>query len=262
MSLAHFRPWPVPSWPWPVPALAAWSLAWLAWGLLVWLGSPAALALACGAGVGALMALACRGRWRRGLCAAGFPLSAFALGTASAWPPWAWLALLLPLLLAYPLRAWRDAPFFPTPAGALTGLPGVVGLPAKVLDAGCGLGHGLRALHRLWPDALIEGVEWSPLLSIGARIGCPWARVRQGDMWAQGWAGHELVYVFQRPESMPRVWAKAQAEMLAGAWLVSLEFAVPGVAPWARLQGEGVRPVWVYRMPGPCTDSIGGTVGR
>jgi SAM-dependent methyltransferase len=252
----------VPSWPWPLPALGAWAAAWTAWGVLISLGGEPGAAWAGGAAVGALLAMGCQGRWRRGLCAAGFPLSAFMLGAAADWPAWAWLALLLPLLLAYPLRAWRDAPFFPTPAAALRDLPRVVGRPARVFDAGCGLGHGLRALHDLWPQARAEGVEWSPLLSIGARVTCPWARVRRGDMWARSWAGQDLVYVFQRPESMPRVWAKACAELGPGAWLVSLEFAVPGVAPWARLQADGQRPLWIYRPQPASPDSTGDGPGR
>ena len=255
-------PWP---WPWPLPALCAWALAWLSWALLLWGGAAPAWALAAGTGVGAmiaLVALRASGGWRRGIAAAGFPLSAWALGGALAWPSWAWLALLLPLLLAYPLRAWRDAPFFPTPAGALVGLDGVVGNPGHVLDAGCGLGHGLRALHRLWPKARVQGVEWSPLLAALARRACPWARVVRGDMWAQTWAGQDLVYVFQRPESMARVWAKATAEMASGAWLVSLEFPLPGVLPQALLQQPGRRSLWIYRVAPAAARSTGAAPGR
>ena len=243
-ALHRFSPF---RWPWPLPALSAWALAWVAWALLLNDGAAPAWGLGAGAAVGALMAMQCQGRWRRGIVCAGFPLSAIALGAAAAWPAWAWLLLLLPLLLLYPLRAWRDAPFYPTPAGALAGLQGVVGNPVHILDAGCGLGHGLRALHRLWPQARVQGVEWSPLLAWLARAACPWARVSRGDMWAQSWTGQDLVYVFQRPESMARVWAKASAELAPGAWLVSLEFAVPGVLPHALLQQPGQRALWVYR---------------
>ena len=249
-------------WPWPLPALCAWALAWMIWALLLWTGATPAWALAAGAAAGALLALRCSGRWRRGIAAAGFPLSAWALGGAAAWPAWAWLALLLPLLLAYPLRAWRDAPFFPTPAGALEGLDAVVGNPGHVLDAGCGLGHGLRALHKLWPQARVQGVEWSPLLATLAHRVCPWARVQRGDMWQQSWAGQDLVYVFQRPESMARVWAKANAELTPGAWLVSLEFAVPGVLPQALLQRPGQRALWVYRVAPSSPRSTGAASGR
>jgi hypothetical protein len=68
-------------------------------------------------------------------------------------------------------------------------------------------------------------------------------------MWRADWSGYQLVYLFQRPESMERAAAKAQAEMAPGAWLVSLEFAVPGALPQAQLRLSGERVVWVYRMP-------------
>ncbi len=234
--------------PWPLPAVRAWAVGWLLWRLALLAGAAPALALALGCGGGALLAWRCQGNWRRGLAALGFPLAAWwagaAQGLAAAW----WLLPLLPLMLLYPLRAWRDAPFFPTPAAALKGLPEIVGQPAQIMDAGCGLGHGLRALATQWPQARLQGVEWSPLLATGARLLAPAARIRRGDMWARSWAPFDLVYVFQRPESMARAWAKAQQELRPGAWLVSLEFAVPGVQPTACLAGPGRRTVWIYRL--------------
>jgi SAM-dependent methyltransferase len=222
------------------------------------------VALAVGTLAGGAVAAFCQGPWRRGIAAAGFPLSAWAQGAggAAGWPAWAWLLLLLPLLVAYPLRAWRDAPFFPTPDDALQGLDRWVPAPRSVLDAGCGLGHGLRACRRLWPAARLSGIEWSPLLAVAARVWCPWAQVRRGDMWRTAWSGHDVIYVFQRPESMARVWAKACAEMAPGSWLVSLEFELPGQSPQACLQGAGRRTVWAYRVPPATPGSIGGPGGR
>jgi SAM-dependent methyltransferase len=232
---------------WPLPALAVWTLAWAVFMTAASLG-PAGWALLLALGVSATGAALVHGGWRRVLVLAGFPASALALGVAPALPAWGWLLLLLPLLLAYPLRAWRDAPFFPTPAGALDGLPAVVGHPARILEAGCGLGHGLVALRRQFPAAELVGLEWSPLLAVLARLRCRDARVRRGDLWAERWGAYGLVYLFQRPESMPRAWAKACAEM-PGGWLVSLEFAVPGVTAVAQQAGAGGRPLWVYRVP-------------
>ena len=235
--------------PWPLPALLAWAGGWAAWGAARGLGLAPTTALLCGLVAAVLAGGLCQGRWRRLLAVAGFPLSALALGLAAAWPPWVWLILVLPPALIYPLRAWSDAPFFPTPARALGGLDGLLGGPAprRVLDAGCGLGHGLRALHALWPRARIDGLEWSRPLSWAAARFCPWARVQRGDMWAADWSQYDLVYLFQRPESMARAFTKAQREMAPGAWLVSLEFAVPGELPLAGLQAEGRRPLWAYR---------------
>ena len=239
--------------PWPVPALLSWLLAWVVFAATARAGTT--LAGAAGLLAGLAAALTAQG-WRRRLIAgAGFPLSALALGVLPALPPWAWLTALLPLLLAYPPKAWRDAPFFPTSDSALDGVEAVIELAAgaRVLDAGCGIGHGLAALQRRWPQARIEGIEWSrPLAWLAARR-CPNATVTRGDMWAVSWAGCALVYLFQRPESMAPAVEKARREM-PGGWLVSLEFEVPGVRPLARL---GARPLWIYRIEGSTTTATG-----
>ena len=73
--------------------------------------------------------------------------------------------------------------------------------------------------------------------------------MRQGDMWAQPWGDFDMVYLFQRPESMSRATKKALQQLQPGAWLVSLEFAVPDVLPQAQLRAPGGRVVWIYRLP-------------
>lgn len=238
-------------WVWPLPAVLAWLAAWaLLWGLVAWQADPlGALAAACALGV--LCSRWGHSWWRRLFIAAGFPLSVALTGALSL-PAWAWLLPLLLLLLVYPLNAWRDAPLFPTPAEALALLPQHAPLPAgaQVLDAGCGLGHGLQALHSAYPQAALHGVEWSWPLRLLCALRCPWARVRQGDMWAQPWGGYDMVYLFQRPESMARAWDKAQAELRPGTWLVSLDFAIPDLAPQARWDIPGsAHGVWLYRVP-------------
>jgi SAM-dependent methyltransferase len=216
-------------------------------GLRPGIGASASALLATLLGV--LLALPHGSAWRRALVASGFPASALAGGAAL--PAWSWLLPLAVLAGAYPLRAWRDAPLFPTPPRALDALAAQLPLAdgARVLDAGCGLGHGLRALRSAWPRARVHGVEWSWPLALAARLGCPGASVRRADMWAGSWAGFDLVYLFQRPESMARAWDKACAEMRAGAWLVSLEFALPGRAPDLRLPAGERRSVLAWRVP-------------
>lgn len=238
--------------PWPLPALLAWALAWLVFaGLQRGLELPAVAALAVACAVGSAASLLGQGWWRRTLIAAGFPLSAALTGAAGAVPAWAWLLPLALLLLVYPLNAWRDAPLFPTPHGALDGLHGIAPLPAgaAVLDAGCGLGDGLIALRRAYPQARLHGLEWSWPLRALCALRCPWARVRRGDIWRADWSSYQLVYLFQRPESMERAFAKAAYELAPGCWLVSLEFAVPGRTADARWQLPGGRTAWLYRMP-------------
>ena len=244
---------------WPLAALWVWGLAWaLAWGLRA-AGAPLWACLGLPTAMGALLALwptvAATG-WRQGWVAAGFPLSVWALGqgagVAAAW----WLLPLGALLLAYPLRAWRDAPIFPTPRGALRELARHAPLRSptgRIHDAGCGMGDGLIELHAAYPQAQVTGVEWSWLWRCVAAWRCRFAQVRQGDMWAESWGECDLVYLFQRPETMPRAVAKARAEMRPGSWLVSLEFEGVdadgrSVPAHARMSLPGGRPVWVYRM--------------
>lgn len=244
---------------WPLPALLAWGLAWALCLALKAAGVPAALGLLLPALLGALLAVLppmANTPWRRIFVAAGFPLSVLALGQGGALPAWLWLAPMALLLLAYPVHAWRDAPVFPTPKNALVDLPALLPLPAqaRVLDAGCGMGDGLAELHRAYPEATLHGTEWSWLWRLVCAWRCPWATVRRGDMWADDWSGYDLVYLFQRPETMPRAVAKARQELRPGAWLVSLEFEAVDDAgrrlqPAARLTLEGGRPVWLYRQP-------------
>lgn len=240
------------TWRWPLPALLAWTSAWALFVALGHAGWPAGGVLVPPMLASVALAWPQHGWWRRIVVVAGFPLSALLAAPDLGVPHWAWLAALAPLALLYPLRAWSDAPWFPTPHDGLAGLERIVApAPEHVLDAGCGLGHGLAALRRLWPRARIEGVECSWPLAWCARWRCRWARVRRADMWRISWAALDVVYLFQRPESMAQAWAKANAEMRPGRWLVSLEFAVPGVAPTARVQGADRRDVWVYRLGPP-----------
>lgn len=236
--------------PWPLPALLSWGLCWLALSLLLRAGLAVTDALTASTLLGVLLSLLGATWWRRLFIGLGYPLSLLLAGGLSI-PPWGWLLPLALLALIYPLNAWRDAPLFPTPPEALHDLPGVAALQpgAKVLDAGCGLGHGLEALRQAYPLAALHGIEWSRALAWLCARRCPWAHVVRGDLWQADWSGYALVYLFQRPESMPRAIAKARAELSPGAWLVSLAFEVPGLVPLARLDGAQGQPVWVYRLP-------------
>ena len=240
----------MPRLPWPLPALLAWTLAWLAYRGLLTLGLAAPAALVAAALVGLAMSFFGHSWWRRLMIAAGFPLAVLAMG-AAVWPAWSWLVLLAVLAAVYPLHAWRDAPLFPTPAGALRTLPRHAPLAAGalVLDAGCGLGHGLAALRAAYPAARLHGIEWSWPLRLACALRCPWAQVRQGDIWRADWQPYDLVYLFQRPESMPRALHKAAAQMRPGSWLVSLEFEATGAVAAHVIRLPDGRPIWIYQCP-------------
>jgi hypothetical protein len=236
---------------WPLPAFLAWALGWVAFAALRALGASPALALTIAVLLAAVFATTGTTPWRRIFMGAGFPLSFAASGVGGALPSWAWLAALAVLALVYPLRAWRDAPIFPTPRGALAGLAGAVALPegATVLDAGCGLGHALVELRREYPSARLSGVESSWPLRLLCALRCPFARIRRADMWTADWSACDLVYVFQRPESMQRAAAKAARELHSGAWLASLEFEVVSLRAARVFRCADGRSLWLYRLP-------------
>lgn len=236
---------------WPLPALLTWALAWGVFLGLRGVGLAALPAFVPALLVAGLAAWTGRTPWRRLFMLVGFPLSLLASGAAGDLPGWVWLLPLALLLALYPLNTWRDAPLFPTPAQALKGLALKAPLAegARVVDAGCGLGAGLKALHGEYPTARIEGLEWSWPLTLLCAARCGFARVRRADIWAVDWSGYDLVYLFQRPESMARAMDKAAAEMRPGTWLVSLEFPATGWVHQARLQTVDNKPVWLYRLP-------------
>jgi SAM-dependent methyltransferase len=217
-------------------------------------GTAPDFALGGATALGVVLSLWGNSWWRRLLIAGGFPASlalTFSTLGFAALPPWVWLVPLLLLLLVYPLNAWRDAPLFPTPQHALDELPRYAPLAegTRVLDAGCGLGHGLVALRRAYPQVALFGLEWSwPLRGLCA-LRCPWAQVRQGDIWRADWSGYGMVYLFQRPESMARAAEKACGELRAGAWLVSLDFEATTLKPAAQFTAPGGKMVWLYQAP-------------
>jgi SAM-dependent methyltransferase len=239
--------------PWPLPALLVWAASWSVFIVgLRWLKMSPVLALLLAAGLAITLSFRGATRWRRIFTAWGFPLSLAASGVVGTVPPWAWLLPLALLVAFYPVTAWRDAPLFPTPSDALQGLAQLVPLRdgARIVDAGCGLGDALKALRREYPRAQLVGLEWSwPI-----RMACSWrlgraAAVSRADIWSVDWSGYDLVYLFQRPESMPRAADKAGRELRPGAWLASLEFAVPELTAQRVLSCPDGRSVWLYQAP-------------
>jgi hypothetical protein len=237
---------------WPIPALVAWVMSWLFYFFLQSLGISDSWALIGGTLLSVLLSALGSNLWRRCLIVLGFPLSQLLLTSASvSMPPLAWFLLLVLIVLVYPLNAWSDAPLFPTPSKALLEIPEHIHLEAgaQILDAGCGLGDGLKALKSAYPEAMFFGLEMSWLLRVFCAMRCPWAKIRQGNIWLAHWHSYDMVYLFQRPESMPHAVKKAAAELKRGSWLVSLEFEARELNPTAVVYGSDGRPVWMYQIP-------------
>ncbi|MEY4563633.1 MAG: hypothetical protein RLZZ618_2910 [Pseudomonadota bacterium] len=240
---------------WPLPALLVWAGAWALFLGLRSVQLPDWAGLIVCTVAGAFFSLLGSTRWRQVFIGLGFPLSLLVSGFAGAVPAWIWLFPMLALLAVYPPYTWGDAPVFPTPRGALAGLSALapLGPMARVVDAGCGVGDGLRELFAEYPQADIEGLEWSRPLRVLCAWRCRWlkvrARVRRADIWADDWSVYQMVYLFQRPESMPRAAQKAALQLKPGAWMASLEFEARDLEPTAVHTCPDGRPVWLYQQP-------------
>lgn len=104
--------------------------------------------------------------------------------------------------------------------------------PLRVIDLGCGTAGTLLELARRFPRGQFVGVETAPLVFLCAWLRCLMqdnCQIRYISLWQVDLAPFDIVYGFLSPVPMPRLWAKAQAEMRPGSWLISNSFEIPGV---------------------------------
>jgi hypothetical protein len=234
---------------WPLPALLTWLAAW---ALLLGLrsaGLPPAIAFVLVTLATAWPAWRLSHRWRRLIVLAGFPCPSWpwckaACRPGPGWPRWPCCCCSTRCAAGATRRCFPPRPrpwtAWPPPRRC----PPAPGCwkPAAAWATAC-------ALHRAYPDARLTGLEWSAPLATLCRLRCRFAQVRRGDIWTEDWSGYQMVYLFQRPESMPRAVAKARRELKPGAWLVSLEFEATELSPVAQLETVAGKPVWLYQAP-------------
>jgi hypothetical protein len=232
--------------PWPLPALLVWGASWSVFlAGQRWLQLPQVMALLPAAAVAIACSLRQGTRWRKIFIAWGFPLSLAASGLIGQVPAWTWLLPLAMLAVVYPVRTWTDAPLFPTPAGALRGLAQLVPLPpgARIVDAGCGLGDGLRELQREYPQAHLAGIEWGWPLFVASCLRARFAQVRRGDLWRDDW----WPMSWSTCSSGRRAWgARPRRQGASSA-------PGPGWPAWNfRCRARGRPGRWRARTVGPC----------
>lgn len=181
---------------------------------------------------------------------------ALAWQLARALPPWVWPTLFLGLALIYGGGILTRVPLYLSRRPAWEALAEILeGEKAEQFaDLGAGLGDPSCFLAQRFPGLPITGVEASPLTWLMAwlrSLGHPNLRLRLGSLWSLPLAPFQVVHAFLSPAPMPRLWAKACAEMRPGTLLVSHTFEIPGVAWEARLPLPG-RPgaaLLLYRIP-------------
>ncbi|XP_052491680.1 adenine nucleotide translocase lysine N-methyltransferase isoform X2 [Budorcas taxicolor] len=147
------------------------------------------------------------------------------------------------------------------------------GRPGKTVDLGSGDGRIVLAAHRCGLCPAV-GYELNPWLVGLARLrawraGCAGSvRYHREDLWKVSLRDCYNVSVFLAPSVLPLLEDKLQAELPAGARVVSGRFPLPTWQPVA-VVGEGLDRVWAYdihrgrpagqAVPGPGSATMLGT---
>ena len=172
-------------------------------------------------------------KWKKILIFLGFPISSLLLQINQNPNTILWFTLLIILVIIYPPISWRDAPLYPTPKDSLIGLNKVLNLKSddKILDFGSGAGHGIKAIQSEWANNHIFGVENSSLLFLYTKIKYPQSKIIFKDMWDIDLSQFNVLYVFQRPDTMNKIWEKAKKEMPKNSFIISLSFPIQNASP-------------------------------
>lgn len=106
--------------------------------------------------------------------------------------------------------------------------------PIRFLDAGCGLGGGIRMLAKAHPESQFHGIESAPLPCLYAWLmarNIPNCHVQWGNFRDVNFREYDKVYAFLSPQPMPGLWCKVRREMRPGTWFISNSFEIPGFDP-------------------------------
>ncbi len=150
-------------------------------------------------------------------------------------PSWVYPAALVFCLLIYWNSASEQVPLYLTNRRTWKALSDLVQTSGArtFVDLGSGMGGVVTYLARAHPSLQAVGLETAPLVFLASKIrviatGRGNAKVTYKSIWEEDLSAHDIVYCFLSPVPMPRMFAKAKAEMRPGTLFVSNSFAVPG----------------------------------
>jgi hypothetical protein len=121
--------------------------------------------------------------------------------------------------------------------------------PCRFVDLGCGTGTLIKQLALARPDCHFVGIEHAPLPWLWARLsalGIDNCQIKFGDFWKHPVNEFRVVYAFLSPAPMPKLWAKAHAEMAAGSLLISSSFEIPDISPVQTIRLDDRRATRLY----------------
>ena len=165
-------------------------------------------------------------------------------------PVWLYPLFLLILLLIYGGSIASRAPLYNSGPACWKALVDMIpdSDGTTFIDLGAGLGGPLAYIARHRQQAVLLGVEASPLVWLIGRLRTMRFRdkctFRLGSLWKTDLREADVVYAFLSPAPMPELWAKVRREMRPGKLLISHSFEVPGQVPARRIPLPG--------RPGAC----------
>jgi predicted O-methyltransferase YrrM len=152
-------------------------------------------------------------------------------------PAWAYLFAFVVCALVYWNSASEQVPLYLTNRRTWQALGDLVAAneARTVADLGSGMGGVVTFLARAYPNAVVSGLETAPLVVAASKLRVllsrlPNARIVYRSLWDEPLGAYDLVYCFLSPVPMPRLYAKARAEMRPGSLFVTNSFPVPGRA--------------------------------
>ena len=169
-------------------------------------------------------------------------------------PGWFLLAFIL-LLLVFRGAVTGQIPLYLSNRETVDALDQLLGEleSQRFLDLGAGIGSTVIPLAERWPDRHFTGVENAPLTWLTGKLhslgksNLDW---RWEDLWRIPLHDYDVVYAFLSPVPMADLWAKAQAEMQPGSFLISNSFPIPGAVPTQVIEVACTppRPLYCYRL--------------
>ncbi len=172
-------------------------------------------------------------------------------------PSWIYPAALVVCLLIYWNSASEQVPLYLTNRRTWKALSDLVQTSKahSFVDLGSGMGGVVTYLAGAHPTLRAIGLETAPLVFLASKIrvifsGRANAQVIYRSIWDEDLSAHDVVYCFLSPVPMPRMFAKAKAEMRPGTLFVSNSFSVPDQQPTSIMDvadGRKTR-LYLYRM--------------
>ncbi len=125
----------------------------------------------------------------------------------------------------------------------------------RFMDLGGGIGGAIRYLARAHPQSRFDATENAPVpfaLSALRQFINPVANAHPayGDLWQVALGDYDVVYCFLSPAPMPRLLAKARAEMRPGSTFISNTFGLPDAEPDECIELDDARKtrLLIWRM--------------